>query len=150
MDRRTALTTGALIAAAAIPQVASADGAVSAATVNRARMVYGGRIADLKDAVGKGDFAAIASERNAFVLFNSGAYANLKDKPLKKKAVAQTNAIFAAMRSNDKGAVKAAYDAYVADNEIRPLPSVDTQKGQGYSSDFDYRVKTKAGAVYVR
>lgn len=61
-----------LMAAGAAP--AFADGAVSMATVQRARGIYGGRIADLTDAVEKGDTAAIMAEKNAFALFVSGGY----------------------------------------------------------------------------
>jgi len=61
-----------LVAAGAAP--AFADGAVSMATVQRARGIYGGRIADLTDAVEKGDTAAIMAEKNAFALFVSGGY----------------------------------------------------------------------------
>jgi len=147
MERRTAfgqIAAGAAVVAG-LPQIASADGAVSAATIQRAKVVYGGRIADLKSAVEKGDFEAVAAEKNAFVLFNSGAYPRAKDKPLKKSAIAQTNAIFAAIRSGDKAALKDAYGKYVSSNEIRPFPAIDLKYGQGYSTDFDFKSRTKAG-----
>lgn len=141
--------TGAAAAAiVALPQIAVADGAVSFATISRARGLYGDRICALKSAVEKGDFAAVADEKSAFVLFNSGAYAN--DKAKKKAAIEGTNAIFAAIRSQDKAALKKAYSTYVAANEIVPLPDVSKDAGQGYSGDYDYRVRTKAGSVYVR
>jgi hypothetical protein len=38
----------------------------------------------------------------------------------------------------------------VAANEIKAFPKVDAKGGQGYSSDFDYRRLTDAGAIYVR
>jgi len=145
MDRRSAFgqiaTAGAVLAG--IPTIASADGAVSSATINRARGLYGDRIAALKDAVAAGDFKAIAEEKNAFILFNSGAYPTNKAK--KNAAIAQTNEIFKAIRSGDKAAVKKAYDAYMAANDIRPLPEIENTDGQGYSSDFDFRSRTKAG-----
>lgn len=151
MDRRAAF--GAIAGAAAVvaaPQFASADGAVSAATVQKARQVYGNRIYNLKSAVDSGNFDAIIGEKNAFILFNSGAYPTAKDKSAKKAAIAATNAIFAAVKSGDKGALKSAYATYVASNNIQPLPDVSSSGGQGYSSDFDYRRLTKAGAIYVR
>merc|ERR1719252_287969 len=100
-NRRAALqkVAGAIAGALARPQVASADGAVSTATVARSRGIYGGRIAALSGAVSKGDFAAVADEKNAFILFNSGAY-QLKTPAAKAaKAVAQegTANIFAAV-----------------------------------------------------
>lgn len=152
MDRRAAF--GALAGAAAVvvasPQIASADGAVSAASVLKARQVYGGRIYDLKSAVDKGNFDAVVEEKNAFILFNSGAYPTAKDKPSKKAAIEGTNAIFSAVRAQDKAALKSAYKSYITANGISSFPEVTTDKGQGYSSDFDYRRKTSAGAIYVR
>ncbi len=144
MDRRAAFgqiaTAGAVLAG--VPAIASADGAVSPATIGRARGMYGSRIAALKGAVASGDFKAIAEEKNAFILFNSGAYANNKAK--KNAAIAGTNKIFAAIRSGDKAAVQSAYDSYIADNEIKDLISNETVDGQTYSSDYDYRVRTKS------
>lgn len=144
MDRRSAFgqiaTAGAVLAG--VPAIASADGAASAATQERARVIYGGRIADLASAVDKGDFGAIAEEKNAFILFNSGAYATNRAK--KRAAIAGTNAIFAAIRSGDKGAVKSAYSAYIKDNGIKSIAAVSNSNGQGYSSDYDYRVRTPA------
>lgn len=145
MDRRAAFgqiaAAGAILAG--VPAIASADGAVSTATIQRSRAVYGDRIINLKSAVEKGDFAAIAAEKNAFILFNSGSYP--KDKAKKAAAIAGTNAIFAAIRSGDKAGVKSAYDAYVKDNSIVGFPAITSNDGQGYSGDFDYRVKTKSG-----
>jgi Photosystem II Psb31 protein len=151
MDRRAAfgaIAAGAVVAAA--PQLASADGAVSAATVTKAKAVYGSRIADLKQAVDAGDFGAVAAERSAFVLFNSGAYPSSKDKDSKNAAIAGTNDIFKAVKAGDKGALKSAYSKYVAANGIKPFPKVSSATGQGYSSDYDYRRRTSAGAIYVR
>merc|ERR1712154_413250 len=116
--------------------------------MGRARGIYGNRISNLKSAVEKGDFAAIAEEKNAFILFNSGAYP--KDKVKKSAAIEGTNAIFAAIRTGDKGALKSAYDSYIKTCDINALPTVDPNYGQGYSGDFDFRVKTNAAAIYVR
>ena len=146
VDRRAAFGQIAIGAAvvAGVPQLASADGAVSAATIARARGIYGDRISSLKAAVEKGDFAAVADEKNAFILFNSGAYPRVTDKQAKAAAIKGTNEIFAAVKAKDAGALKKAYSNYVASNEIAPLPAVDSKTGQGYSGDYDYRVKTKA------
>lgn len=144
MDRRAAFgqiaTSGAVLAG--IPAIASADGAVSGASKERARGIYGSRIAALQGAVDAGDFAAIAEEKNAFILFNSGAYAT--NKAAKNAAVAGTNKIFAAIRSGDKAAVKSAYAEYIAANGIKNRLAAETVDGQTYSGDFDYRVGTKA------
>ena len=145
MDRRSAFgqiaTAGAVLAG--VPAIASADGAASSASQQRARGIYGTRIAALKGAVESGDFTAIAEEKNAFVLFNSGAYSTNKAK--KGAAISGTNAIFAAIRSGDKAAVKSAYLAYVKDNGIEGMADVDPNNGQGYCADFDYRVRTPQG-----
>jgi len=156
MDRRTAFKQVGLAAAglvagsAALPLMANADGAVSAATMTKAKIKYGSRIADLAKAVSAGDFDAVAEEKSAFILFNSGVYPTAKSKSAKAAAVDGTNAIFAAIRSKDKAALKSAYDSYVAANEISALPDVDPNKGQGYSSDYSYLAKTPAAAIYVR
>lgn len=155
MDRRAALAQVGIAAAglASIPSIALADGAVSGASKGRARGIYGDRIAGLSGAVGAGDFAAVAKEKGAFILFNSGVYPTAKDKTKKATAVEGTNSIFRAIRSKDKAALKSAYDAYVATNEINALPDVSTDgksPGQGFSNDYDYRSRTKAGAIYVR
>lgn len=151
MDRRAAF--GAIAGAAAVvsaPQFASADGAVSAATGLRAKTMYGSRIYDLKKAVDSGNFDAVYGEKSAFILYNSGAYPTAKDKDKKKAAIAGTNAIFAAIKSSDKAALKDAYSKYVAANGIKEYPKVSKSSGQGYSSDFDYKRLSPAGAVYVR
>jgi len=152
VDRRVAFGQIAAGAAtvAAFPQLASADGAVSTATITRSRALYGGRIADLKKAVESGDLAKVVEEKNSFILFNSGAYPRVVDKQKKKEAISQTNAIFAAIRSGDKAAAKKAYSEYVAANGIKPLPAVDASKGQGYSTEFDFKSRTPAGTIYVR
>jgi hypothetical protein len=151
MDRRNVM--GAIAAAGAVvalPQMASADGSISSASIQRARYKFGSRISALKGAVAAGDFAAVAEEKSAFILFNSGAYPRVKDKPKKAEAIAGTNAIFSAIRSKDKAALKSAYDAFVNDNGISDFSKIQNDSGQGYSADFDYRVRTPQAAIYVR
>lgn len=147
VDRRAAFGQIAIGAAvvAGVPQLAAADGAVSAATINRARYQYGDRIIALKPAVEKGDFDAVKEEKNAFILFNSGSYPRVTDKTAKAEAIKGTNEIFAAVKAKDAGALKKAYSDYVAKNDIKAIPAVSNKDGQGYSGDFDFRVKTKAG-----
>ena len=53
--------SAAVVFAGASP--ALADGAVSGATKNRARGIYGGRIAALRKAVDAGDFGAVVAEK---------------------------------------------------------------------------------------
>ena len=75
-SRRAAIAKAAGTFGVAISgaNAAHADGAVSLATIARARGIYGGKILGLKDAVASGDFAAVAAEKNAFILFCSGVY----------------------------------------------------------------------------
>lgn len=146
MDRRAAATqiaTGAAVLAG-LPQLALADGARSPATVSRARGMYGQRIAALESAVNAGDFGAVAAEKNAFILFNSGG---ITDKAKKAKAVQGTNAIFAAIRAKDTGALKKAYGDFKTSNEIAVI---NAEGGQGFSGDFDWKKGTKAGTIYQR
>ena len=146
VDRRAAFGQIATAAAvvALVPGAAQADGAVSSSTKTKAKVKYGARIADLKSAVAAGDFDAVAAEKNAFILFNSGVYPTAKDKASKAEAIKGTNAIFSAIRSKDKGALKSAYDSYVASNSITPLPVMDSAQGQSYASDFSYLGRTPA------
>merc|ERR1712154_416988 len=142
-DRRAAF--GQIGAAAAVLAGVPA-GAVSAATILKAKIVYGGRIAALAGAVDAGDFKAVAAEKNAFILFNSGAYPTAKDKSKKAAAIEGVNAIFGAIRSGDKAGLKSAYASYVAANEISSVGKVDASNSQSYSSDFSYFAKTDAAA----
>jgi hypothetical protein len=146
MERRVAFgqiaTAGAVLAG--LPTIASADGAVSAATKTKAKIVYGSRIAALKKAVDSGDFAAIADEKSAFILFNSGVYPTPKEKAAKKAAIDDVNALFAGIRKGDKAAVKSAYDKYVKANGIDNVLSKSTGGGQSYSSDYSYLAKSPA------
>jgi hypothetical protein len=143
MDRRTAATQIASAAAvlSGLPSLALADGARSAATEERARGIYGQRIAALESAVNAGDFGAVAAEKNAFILYNSGG---ISDKAKKAAAVKDTNAIFAAIRAKDAGALKSAYSTYKSTNGIKAIKA-DVSTGQGYSSDYDYKTRTAAG-----
>jgi len=156
MDRRTAAAQIGIAASvvAGLPSVVLADGASSTSTIQRAKGIYGSRIAALKAAIKEGDFQAVAAEKSAFVLYNSGAYPGTKNKEKKANAIEGTNKIFAAIRAKDKSALKKAYDEYLALCEITGLPDELSKggfsQGQGYSNDYDYRARTKAGAIYQR
>ncbi|KAH8056865.1 xanthine dehydrogenase [Aureococcus anophagefferens] len=114
------------------------------------RGIYGG-IADLKDAVEKGDFAAVLAEKNAFDLFNSGAYAQKSaiTKAQKAIAVTETKNIMEAIASKNANQLKTSYAAYMKNAAIDTKP-VDVSTGQGYSNDYDWKVRTKKGAIYQR
>jgi len=150
MDRRVAFGQIAAAGAAivSVPAIASADGSVSTQTIQRAKGTYGSRIAQLQGAVDAGDFAAVASEKNAFILYNSGAYP--KNKAKKAAAVTGTNEIFAAIRASDKAGLKSSFGKYITANSINDYPEMSNQDGQGFSNDFDFKRSTKAGSIYVR
>lgn len=146
VDRRAAfgqLAVGAAVLAG-VPSIASADGAVSSATTLKAKKIYGDRIAKLKPYVDKGEFGAVAEEKNAFILFNSGVYPTAKDKSKKTDSIALTNEIFGAIRTKDAAGLKKAYNEYVKFNDCQELPDVDAQKGQSYSTDYSYLGRTKS------
>merc|ERR1711904_369011 len=152
-DRREVMQAlaGAVAGAVVMPQVAMANS--NAPAIQRARGIYGGRIAGLKDAVSKGDFAAVESEKNAFILFNSGAYRTNSPKAKAEKAatVAAYEDVLAAVSAKDAGKLKTSYAAYVkaADIDINPKP-LDQMSGRGYSNDYDWKVKTDKGVIYQR
>jgi len=155
VEGRRAFVTqvGAAMAAGVLaPGAAFADGAVSTATVARSRGIYGGRIADLKGAVEKGDFAAVLEEKNAFELFNSGAYMKKtsKDKKEKPIAIAEYNNILAAAKAGDKAALQKSYAAFMKNADI-DTKSVDVATGQGYSTEYDWKARSSTkGAIYQR
>jgi len=146
---------GAVVfAGAAMP--AFADGAVSTATVQRARGIYGTRIEELSGAVANADFAAVADELNAFKLFSSGAYA--KNGPIDKENKKQINAAIAnietAIKKKDAALLKSAYTTVMEVGELGQKDFANEGKdraySQGYSSDFDWKKGTKVGTIYVR
>jgi len=152
MDRRAAMggVAAAAVGIAAMPGMALADGAVSKSTIQRAKFTYGSRITELKEEVAKGNFAAVAAEKNAFVLYNSGAYPGTKNKAKKGEAIAATNQIFQAIRSKDAAALKTAYDGYLKTVDMSDYAATSAEDGQGYSADYDYRVRTKQASIWVR
>lgn len=142
---------GAVGAAVLLPKPALADGAVSPATVQRARGIYGSRIAALKTAVEKGDFDAVADEKNAFDLFNSGAFMikSAIAKEAKATSIATTKEIFAAVEAKDKSKLKSAYTSFMKNSGINVTP-VDIATGQGMSTEFDWKARTTKGTIYQR
>merc|ERR1711957_556767 len=97
-----------------------------------------------------GDFTAVADEKNAFILFNSGAFPGTKNKGKKSEAIAATNAIFQAIRGKDKKALQEAYAGYLKTVDMSDYEAISAEDGQGYSADYDYRVRTKQAAIWVR
>lgn len=117
----------------------------------RARGIYGGRIAELKGAAEAGDFAAFEAEKNAFTLFVSGGY-RTKSKEQKAAIKEKEAAIFAAVKAGDKAALKTSYAAFIKEGEvINPFGGCEKYTTcQGASNDYDWKMRTKKGAVYQR
>jgi len=144
-------TAGAFGVAFSGAGAAFADGAVSAATIQRARGIYGARILDLKSAVAAGDFGAVDAEKNAFILFNSGVYVKPKDKAAKAAAVGATDKIFAAVAAKDKSGLQSAYAEFMKSADIQDVYDEKTSAyTQGYSTEYDWKARSKKGTIYVR
>jgi hypothetical protein len=132
--RRAVLSTfGAAVAAA--PLAAFADGANSPATMERARSIYGSRVARLQTA----DAATILEEKNCFTLFTTGAYRSVKDKEVKAKLTALSKTAIAAAKKGDASAANAAVKEFVKVGEIK---IIDTVQG----GNFNPKQRRNAGA----
>ena len=104
----------------------------------------------LQDAVNKGDFDAVADEKNAFELFNSGAYQAAGGVAQAQRAVSVENygAIKEAVASKNAAGLKAAYKKFIDDADIASL--LEPVSGQGMSADYDWKARGVKGYVYVR
>eukprot|EP00611_Tribonema_gayanum_P006442 TRINITY_DN1572_c0_g2_i3.p1 TRINITY_DN1572_c0_g2~~TRINITY_DN1572_c0_g2_i3.p1 ORF type:complete len:159 (-),score=66.64 TRINITY_DN1572_c0_g2_i3:315-791(-) len=140
--------TAAAVAAVAIPELAFADGAVSEATVQRAKGIYGDKVLSLAGAVKAGNFEAVAAEKNAITLLASGGF-GMSSKADKKQAQALKNAIFAAIDTKNAAALQSAYGDLI---KLAKIPASTGGGGdtQGYSSDYDWKARTAKGTIYVR
>ena len=129
-----ALITGAGAAVAAAPLAAFADGA-SKAVLDRARAIYGSRVARLVDASPE----AILEEKNAFTLFTTGAYRSAAAKPTQAKLAALQKTALAAAKSGDKAGANAAVKEFVKVGEIRVLDTIE-------GATFNPKQRRNAGA----
>merc|ERR1719389_898220 len=125
MDRRQLVGTFAA-AAAAMPMAAFADGATSPATLERARAIYGSRIARLSKAPAE----EILAEKNAFTLFTTGAYRSVKDKETTAKLNALSKTAIASAKSGDTAGAQSAVKEFISVGNIREL---DTVEGGNYN-----------------
>ena len=73
----------------------------------------------MKGAVAAGDFAAVAAEKNAFILFNSGAFPGTKNKDKKNAAIAAPDALTLTADT----VVAVAHDAAAPSSVVLPLLS---------------------------
>jgi len=114
-----------LVAASAFfssPLAAFADGAASKATRERARQVYGSRVAQLVGA----SPATILEEASMFTLFTTGAYAGLpSSKDTTKTLKTLTKKALAAAAAGDASGATGAVKEFVAVGEIKDLSQID-------------------------
>lgn len=100
---------------------AVADGATSKATIDRARAIYGSRIARLAGS----DADTILAEKNAFTLFTTGAYRSVKDKETVASLKKLSATAIASAKSGDSAGAQAAVKDFIKVGEIRVLDTVD-------------------------
>jgi len=114
MSRRTVFS-GVAAAVAAAPLAANADGASSPAVRERARAIYGSRVARLADA----SVDAIIDEKNCFTLFTTGVYrTDAASKAKKADLTAASKKALAAAKSGDKAGANAAVKEFIKIGEI--------------------------------
>ena len=150
---RRALVTGAGAAVFAAPLAAFADGASSKAVLDRARGIYGSRVARLVDASPE----TILEEKNAFTLFVSGAYRSAAAKPTQAKLAALEKKALAAAKAGDKAGANAAVKEFVSVGEIRILDDIDgaifnprqrRNPGAPPTSEIEAQMGTQAYSLY--
>jgi len=150
---RRALITGAGAALAAAPLAAFADGASSKAVLERARAIYGSRVARLVDASPE----AILEEKNTFTLFTTGAYRSAAAKPTQKELTAISKKALAAAAAGDKAGANAAVKEFVKVGDIRILDTVEggnfnpkqrRNPGAPPTSEIEAQMGTQAFALY--
>merc|ERR1712060_4892 len=133
--REFAQTAGAALAA--LPGFAAfADGANSAATVTRARSIYGSRIFRLQKATPD----EVVSEANVFTLFVSGAYRSADNKKTAAELKSISKKILAAAKAGDDGATKASLKEFIA------LGKIEKELDQVPGNNWDPRQRRNAGA----
>ena len=104
LARRAFVGTFAAAAVGMAPLAAFADGAASPATRERARAIYGSRIARLSNAPA----ADILEEKNAFKLFISGAYrSDAATKELRGKLTSISASTIASAKAGDSSGAQA-------------------------------------------
>jgi len=116
-SRRTVVGTFAAAVAAA-PFAALADGASSPTVRERARVIYGSRVARLSSATAD----QILEEKNAFTLFTTGAYrSDAATKQTKAELTALSKKALASAKAGDTAGAQAAVKEFVKVGEIRIL-----------------------------
>jgi len=130
---------GALAAASALPLAASADGANSKATVEKARAIYGSRVVRLASASPED----ILEDQNALTLFISGAYragpnGNAQDKAISKQLLALKKTAIDGAKAGDASKAQGALKQIVA---IAKLTEQD-----GYDGNYNPKQRRNPGA----
>jgi hypothetical protein len=136
LARRAFVGTFAAAAVGMAPLAAFADGAASPATRERARAIYGSRIARLSNAPA----ADILEEKNAFKLFISGAYrSDAATKELRGKLTSISASTIASAKAGDSSGAQAGVKEFVKIADLRVLDTVQ-------NSIWDPKQRRNAGA----
>jgi len=152
MARRSVVGTFAAAAAAA-PLAAFADGASSRTVIERARVLYGSRVARLQDATA----ATIVEEKNVFTLFISGAYRSAADKTTKAELTKLSKTALAAAKAGDAAGAQKAVKEFVKVGDIKILDTVDgsiynpkqrRNPGAPKTEDIEAQMGTQKFALY--
>mmetsp|Transcript_19767 Transcript_19767/g.19878 ORF Transcript_19767/g.19878 Transcript_19767/m.19878 type:complete len:193 (+) Transcript_19767:89-667(+) len=144
-------TIGAALFAPISPVIA--DGATSASSVYRTRVLYGQRILDLEKAANSGDFGAFADKKavNGFGLFISGTNPTPGKASKEKKAAEQkiVDEIYKAVESKDASKLKSAYSEFVNFAALKS-PFGPNDIGQTDSSGYSPTWGTPKQQIYQR
>jgi len=153
MNRRSAIATAAT-AAAAVPLAAVADGASSPTVRERARVIYGSRVARLVGASNE----QIVEEANTFQLFTTGAYrSDVASKETKKQLLALGKKAVDSAKAGDSSAAQDAVNKFVKLGEIRTLDTVDgsifnpkqrRNPGAPTTKDLEDQMGSRKSALY--
>ena len=121
VSRRTVFS-GIASAVAAAPLAAVADGASSPAVRERARAVYGSRVARLAGASAD----KIIEEKNCFTLFTTGVYrTDAASKAKKAELTALSKKALAAAKAGDSAGAQAAVKDFIKVGEIKDVDTLE-------------------------
>lgn len=136
VGRRELFAQGAAAALAMPAFAALADGANSAATVEKARSIYGSRVFRLQTASAEG----IVADANAITLFISGSYRGAQNKDVKKSLTALQKKIVASAKAGDESGAKASLKEFIA------LAKIGKEQDLVEGGNFNPKQRRNAGA----
>lgn len=141
-------------ATALMPFAAFADGANSKATIERAKGIYGSRIARLASA----SPAEVLDEANAFTLYITGTCRSVDKKDQKKTLTALAKKITTSAKAGDAAATTAGVKEFIAAEKLTELdrvkgnnwdPRQRRNPGAPPTSEIEAQMGTEAFALYA-